>query len=99
MSTITELAAQDASIITPSLQEKVCSAIALARNFDQASISPDDNVHDLGLDSMSIVALLAELEAAYGVEFGADRIIEMLQANTVRDLTAVVGQVVGSSAV
>lgn len=94
-----QLATRTEAAGASTVQGKVCAAIALALNFQEAAISPDDVVYDLGLDSISIVALLAELEAAYGVEFGSDRIIEMLQAERVRDLAVIVSQVIGGAPV
>ncbi len=75
------------------LESVVCEMIARACNFQHAVVSPNDSVYDLGLDSMSVTSVLAELETLYGVEFSADQIMEILQAPLVRDLIEVVSQV------
>jgi acyl carrier protein len=77
-----------------SLETTVCEMMARACNLGGTVISPNASVYDLGLDSMSATSLLSELEALYEVEFSPEKIVEILQAPFVRDLIAIVREVV-----
>jgi acyl carrier protein len=81
-----------------SIAMTVCEMIARACNFERAAISPNDSMYDLGLDSMSATSLLSELEALYEVEFGPDKIVEILQVQFVGELIVLVTEVVQGEA-
>ena len=78
-----------------SLKTTVLGAIADACNLSAAEITVDMNIQDLGLDSWAITAIVAQLEAAYGIEVSTDQLIDLMQAEFVRDFVALVERMTG----
>ena len=67
------------------LEELVSSAIATACNVDEAAISLETRLCDLGVDSISVVAIVAQVGAEHGLELSSDQLIELFDALIVRD--------------
>lgn len=57
--------------------------VKLAEVAHKDSINDEDKIRDLGLDSLSVVELLLDLEAQYGVHFDD---VDMSKIQTVKDL-------------
>ena len=68
------------------IEEFVCSILALAANKDPTSIQPQTNLLDLNLDSLSLVSVLAQVEAVYAVQLTPDEILELIGSVRIADL-------------
>lgn len=68
------------------LQEFVCSTVAQACSVDRDRIDARTNLLDLGIDSLTLVSVFAQIEAVYDVELTPDEILSMLEAPTIADL-------------
>jgi acyl carrier protein len=75
----------------------VISMIADTCQIDPRDIAPDGDLHYLGIDSMSLTAVISRLEMAYRCEFGAEQIVQLLQTQTVRQFTDRLGALVGAA--
>lgn len=77
--------------VEPYLLELIASLCGLSRE----ALHGDARLLDIGLDSLTGVSIIAQLEAAYRQKFSeADR-IAMLEAETLKDLLAIVSARVG----
>jgi len=68
------------------LADFVASAIASICEIDKSEIAYNTNLLDLQMDSLSLVALVSQLEAAYEVQFSADDVMELLEPARFADL-------------
>lgn len=62
--------------------EEIKAKLAKAAHKD--SVSDDDKIRDLGLDSLDVVELLLELEEEYDVHFDD---VDMSKLTTIKDLS------------
>lgn len=76
-----------------SINSIVIGAIARACNLKVEAVTPDLRIAALGLDSMNMTAVLAELEAVYDIELTSDQIIDVLQQERVSDVIQYVSAV------
>lgn len=64
-------------IVERDVQERVIRVLGETFPAKSASITQDTLIkHDLGADSMSVIALMIALDAEFDVEFAAERIPE-----------------------
>lgn len=62
------------------------SALAWACQLDELRISRSSKTLALGLDSLSLLSVITEIELAFGLEFSAEHTLALLEASTVGDL-------------
>lgn len=70
------------------IEALVVHTLALACRVDRASIRRTTRLHDLDADSLTLVAVLARIEASYGIELTADDTLSLFEA---RDVAALIG--------
>lgn len=70
----------------PSLAELICEAISHACGRAPASVRMDSSLLELGVDSLTLVSVVSQVEALHGVEIETDDLIALLDAHLVRDL-------------
>ena len=75
-----------------SLREFVISALAAAANVDRRTISEDTSVLDLGIDSVSLAGVVAQIEMQYSCEVPLDQVYELFDAPLVRDVVMIVSR-------
>jgi acyl carrier protein len=66
--------------------EFVCATLAQACNRDRREISPDTQMRDLNMDSLTLVAVLAQVEGVYEIELTIDDVLSMIEATSVSEL-------------
>jgi hypothetical protein len=74
----------------PDVPELVLGALALACRVEPRAIGRSTRMHDLDVDSLTLVAVLARIEACCGAEFAADDVLALLEA---RDVGAFIGAI------
>lgn len=50
---------------------------------------PDANVHELGVDSLMLLSIIAHVEEQFSAEFDDSTILRLMEANTVGEITAI----------
>jgi acyl carrier protein len=55
----------------------------------------DTGLDEMGVDSMSLMATIAQIEAVYDCQFVSDQVIGLFQAERVRDVVLLVIGMVG----
>lgn len=70
----------------PDITDFICSTLALACNRDADSLTPDTSLYDINVDSLTMVAVLAQAEAVYEIELSPDDTLALLEALSVSDL-------------
>jgi acyl carrier protein len=78
-----------------SIESFVTGALADACQRDRASLTLETRLEDVDLDSMSVALFVTLVEAEYGVEMPAERIVELYEAETIRSAAGVVSRLVG----
>jgi len=68
------------------IEEFVCSTLALACNQDRATIHPQTSLFELNLDSLSLVSVLAQVEAVFTVQLTPDEMLRLIGASRIADL-------------
>jgi len=66
----------------------VCTAIARAVNRDPATVRPDTVLLELDLDSLTLVSVLAQVEAVHEIELTPEVILSLLEATRVSELVS-----------
>jgi acyl carrier protein len=80
------------------IEEFVISAIASACNCSRSAVTPEADVADLGLDSMSLTTLGAHIEAIYQCDLSEDLVQRLIDSSRVRDIVAIARQALAASA-
>jgi acyl carrier protein len=75
------------------LNEFVLSAVAIACNIDESVLTLDTYLDEVGLDSLSLMAIIARIEASYGCRFEPQDAIAVFQAERMHDVAAIVQRV------
>lgn len=83
-----EMKTADASLDFDDLCELVCSYLASACNVERSEVRLDTKMLDLNMDSLTFVAVLAQVEAVYQIQMTPESILELLTASSIRDLVA-----------
>ena len=66
----------------------VVDMIGAACNVDPSGIDLQTPMLDLGLDSLSLFAVVSQVEASYGIDLMSDGAIDLFAATCVADLLA-----------
>ena len=80
--------------VETSLREFVLTTLAAAANVERRALSEDTNVLDLGIDSLTLAAVVAQIEIQYGCEIPVDQLYLLIDAPLVRDLLTIVSRLV-----
>ncbi|MCC6202812.1 MAG: acyl carrier protein [Gammaproteobacteria bacterium] len=73
---------------TPSdLTDFLCTTLALACHRNADALTPAITLADLNVDSLTLVAVLAQVEAVFTVTLTDDDTIAMFEAVTIADLS------------
>jgi acyl carrier protein len=83
--------------ITLELAELVASAISSACNIERSAIAPETPLYNLGVDSVSMMAVVAQVQMRYEVELTSDQIMELFDASRVEDAVSLLGQVIAQA--
>lgn len=75
-----------------SLAEFVRRVLAVACGIDAAALDDCTELADLGLDSLTLVTVLAQVEAVYGVDFSTADTLAALGASNVTELLAAISR-------
>jgi acyl carrier protein len=73
-----------------SVEEAVVAAIAAACRLAPATVTRASVLLELGMDSLTLVAVLSQIEAALETRFDADDVASILRARYVAELVAAV---------
>ena len=73
---------------TSSIEQFVAQTIAVACRTDPARIGRDTALLDLQMDSLTLAAVLSQVEAAFAVDFSSSDLLDLLSAANVGDLVA-----------
>ncbi len=82
---------------TSSVAEFVYSSLAQACRCARGQISPDTQMLDLDVDSLTLLSVLAQVEAAYGVELTPDDTVTIIGAASVSDVVGHISGVIARS--
>ena len=69
------------------LEQEIISVIAEEGAIDKSEITPDSNLYDLGIDSLSSLEILIALEVKYDITIAQNRLKNI---NSVREIIRVV---------
>jgi acyl carrier protein len=73
-----------------SVEEVVVAAIAAACRLAPATVTRATRLLELGMDSLTLVTVLSQIEAALETRFDADDVVDLLRAQHVAELVAAV---------
>jgi len=74
------------------IEQAIIDALGSVSRLDVGTIDRSTRLLDVGMDSLSLVAALTQIEAAIDAPFSADEIAELLRARDVAELVAVVSR-------
>ncbi len=72
----------------------VCSAIASACNVEPTEVTSSTNLLDVGMDSLNLVSIIAQIQIHFGVEFSSDQVVALFDASMVADLVILLRQLI-----
>jgi acyl carrier protein len=75
-----------------SLQEFIMTTLAAAANIERCALSEETSMLELGIDSLTLAGLVAQVEMRYGCEVPLEQVYELFDAPLVRDVVTVVGR-------
>jgi acyl carrier protein len=78
--------------VETSLKEFLMTTLAAAANVERRTISEETSMLDLGIDSLTLASLVAQVEMRYGCEVPLERVYELFDAPLVRDVVAIVSR-------
>ncbi|HEU4619128.1 MAG TPA: acyl carrier protein [Gammaproteobacteria bacterium] len=70
------------------IAELVVQALALACGVEAGSLAAATGIGELALDSLTLVAVLARIEASFDVELTGDEMLALFEPRTVGELVA-----------
>lgn len=76
----------------PGLMEFVREAIALACNRDEDTVLPETSLLALNMDSLTLVSVLARVEAEYDCEVEGEQVLQLLEAPDLAGLVERLGR-------
>jgi acyl carrier protein len=79
-----------------SIEDFFCSTIASVCGLDIGEITPKSALLDLSIDSLTLVSLLANAEAIYGIELAEDDLHGFLEATDVAGLATRLAKCISS---
>lgn len=65
--------------------DKIIETIALYSKKDKEIISPETNIFDLEVDSLSFIKIIMDIENAYSVRFEDEEIVEIRTAKDIEN--------------
>lgn len=74
----------------------LCETIARACNLEPAAVTLRTHVLDTGMDSLTLVSVLAQVEAVYELELASEDTLGLLEAATVAELVERLEGLVGA---
>lgn len=74
-----------------SLADFICTAVEQACQRVPASVDVQSSFLDLGMDSLTFVSIVSQVEAVYGVELDTDDLLALFDAPRVGDVVEVLG--------
>lgn len=75
-----------ASVLSDELVAWLCPTIARACHLEPARVTAQSSILDLGLDSLTLVSVLAQIEIAHAFELSPDETLALLEATDIRSL-------------
>ena len=69
------------------LEQEILDTIAEEGEIDKGEITPDSNLYDLGIDSLSSLEILVALEKKYDITIAGSR---LKNVNSVREIIRIV---------
>ncbi|HEX5421711.1 MAG TPA: acyl carrier protein [Gammaproteobacteria bacterium] len=72
------------------IESFVLRVLAAACRAHPAALDPQTSMAELGMDSLTLVAVLSQVEAAYGLEFTTDDTLALMGAGDVGELVAAI---------
>ncbi len=69
------------------LEQEILDTIAEEGEIDKSEITPDSNLYDLGIDSLSSLEILVALEKKYDITIAESR---LKNVNSVREIIRIV---------
>lgn len=76
------------------LIEWLCATLARACHLERRAVTAESRVLDLGLDSLTLVSVLTQLEAVHGFELSPDDTLALLDAPDVRTLAGTLAHMI-----
>jgi acyl carrier protein len=80
----------------PALDEFVLETLAMACNAERSLLTLETGLDEIGLDSLSLTAVVAQIEAVYGCRFESEDVVELFQAAAVRDVVLMIRRMIGA---
>jgi acyl carrier protein len=80
------------------LQELVLDTLCDACNADRTTVDLHTDVADIGFDSLTVTALLAQVQAFYNVEIAGPHIVGLHDSILVSDLVTKLSKAIAESA-
>lgn len=78
-------------------ENTIIRAIAQGCNLDLHRVDRESDVAELGLDSLNMMTIIADLEETYRVQFDAEAVLALFQARNVAEFIERARTVVSSS--
>jgi acyl carrier protein len=75
----------------------VLEAVADAAGVEVASLRQSTPLLDAQMDSLTLVAIVTQIEAQYGATFDTDEIAQILRARSVGDIASIVARKVNAA--
>jgi acyl carrier protein len=75
----------------------VCSVIASACNVELTEVTSSTNLLDIGMDSLNLVSIIAQIQIYSGVEFTSDQVVALFDASLVADLVILLRQMINQA--
>jgi acyl carrier protein len=88
---------QPESILTGEVDQAVVDTLAQACELSRSEVSIQTSLLELGLDSLGLTVVIAQLQTRYCFEVEPDELAELLGAAVVADIAALVKRKIGRS--
>lgn len=79
------------------LQEFVLSTLASVCNVQRHALSEETSLFDLGLDSVTLAGVVAQVEMHYACDIPIDQVYELFDAPLVRDVVSILSRFANGS--
>jgi len=77
-------------VFADEVEEAVGLAIAAACNLEQAGVTREASMLELGVDSMTLIGIVVQLQARLGIHIGPDELAQLFDAPSVGEFIAIV---------
>jgi acyl carrier protein len=68
------------------MRELILDTFCAACNRERSALAPQTSLEELGLDSLSLMSVLSQVQFACGVQLNDDQTLHLLNATTVADI-------------